>query len=395
MSEPRLYVASVDEILSGEATDIYFKRTVYILEKLGLCSVRVRAEVHAYSLPKGYRWAVFAGLEEALALLKGRRVDVYAVPEGTLFGERYPLMIIEGEYCEFAVLETALLGVLRHESSIATKAARIRIAAGDKMVLFFGLRSLHPAIAPMADRAAYIGGVDGVSGVLAEKYLGLKPKGTMPHSLVIILGEPERAWKAFDQFIEPSVPRIALVDTFYDERFEALRAAQLLGSRLYGVRLDTPGSRRGNMRKIVEEVRWTLDIHGFKNVKIIVSGGLDEEEIKELKDVADGFGVGTAIAFPPSIDISMDIVEVERNGKWIPIAKRGKLPGAKMLYRCKPIVEDYIVPWGHEPPLCKEGGKPKPMLVKYLENGRLITRLPSIDEIRSYVMEQLKYVKEL
>ena len=387
---PRLYVAPPEDIVSGRITDVYFRRTRRILEAKGLCGTRVRAEFHAYSLPRGYEWAVFAGLEEALAILDGRDVTVYAMPEGALFKPVEPLMVIEGDYCEFAELETALLGVLRHETSIATKAARIRLAAGDRTVLFFGLRALHPALAPMADRAAYIGGLDGVSGTEAEEFLGVKPTGTMPHALIIVFGDPVEAWKAFDEVVEPEVPRIALVDTFYDERFEALKAAETLGERLYGVRLDTPSSRRGNMRRIVEEVRWTLDINGYSHVKIIVSGGLDEEQVRELRDVVDGFGVGTSVAFPPSVDISMDIVEVERDGRWAPITKRGKLPGMKQVYRCPPL-RDEMVPWGSEPRLLRGGGcEPRPLLRKVMERGRLLIELPEPRRIREYVLEQLR-----
>jgi nicotinate phosphoribosyltransferase len=386
---PRLYIADEASIVGGQVTDIYFRRTREILEKKGLCGVEVRAEFHAYSLPQGYEWAVFAGLEEALRILEGRRVNVYAVPEGTVFRPIYPLMVVEGPYCEFAELETALLGVLRHETSIATKAARIKLAARDKVVLFFGLRALHPAIAPMADRAAFIGGVDGVAGSLAEEVIGIKPSGTMPHALIIVFGDPVKAWKAFDEVMPPDVPRIALVDTFYDERFEALLAARELNGRLFGVRLDTPSSRRGDMRKIVQEVRWTLDLHGYRDVKIIVSGGLDEEEVSRLADVADAFGVGTSIAFPPSIDISMDIVEVKRGATWEPVSKRGKLPGMKQWYRCS-LNEEYIVPWTAEPPRCSDGRSPKPMLVKVMEEGELLVELPPPKEIRRYVLSQLK-----
>ena len=391
---PRLYVAFIDDIKNGKVTDIYFVRTRKILHEKGLCDVRVRAELHVYSLPRGYEWGVFAGLEEALAILSGRSVDVYAVPEGTIFRPKTPLMIIEGKYCDFAELETPILGVLRHESSIATKAARVKLAAGDKAVLFFGLRALHPAIAPMADRAAYIGGCDSVSGTISEEFLGLKPQGTMPHALIIVFGDPVEAWKAFDEIVEKDVARVALVDTFYDERYEALRAAEVLGKRLAAVRLDTPSSRRGNMRQIVEEVRWALDLHGYSHVKIIVSGGLDENKIRELRDIVDAFGVGTSIAFPPSIDISMDIVEVQRGGKWIPISKRGKLPGAKKLYRCKPL-EDIVTPWSqNKPPLCSNGSPAKLLMKKYIENGRIVEKLPGVDEIRSYVLEQLKSLEQ-
>lgn len=194
----RLYVASEEDILSGNATDIYFKRTVEVVKKSGK-DKKVRMEFHAYSLPKGYEWGVFAGLEEALYVLRGRDVTVYSLPEGTLFFRKEPIMVIEGKYSEFGELETALLGIIRHSTSIATKAARIKLAAGDKKVLFFGLRALHPAIQPVADRAAFIGGVDGVAGALSEKFLGLKPQGTMPHALIVIFGDEESAWKAFDE----------------------------------------------------------------------------------------------------------------------------------------------------------------------------------------------------
>jgi nicotinate phosphoribosyltransferase len=386
----RLYIASEEDILSGLVTDVYFVRTRDILRAKNIRK-KVRMEFHVVKLPKNYEWAVFAGLEEALYVLRGKPVTVYAMPEGTLFKPGEPLMIIEGYYDDFAVYETALLGILRHYSSVATKAARIKRLAMNKTVLFFGLRAAHPAMAPMLDRAAYIGGVDAVSGVASSKYLGLRPQGTMPHALIIVFGNQVEAWKAFDEVAEPSVPRIMLVDTFYDEREEALMAAKLLGERLYGVRLDTPSSRRGSMRLIVEEVRWTLDIHGYKNVKIVVSGGIDEKEIVELRDIVDAFGVGTSIAMPPSVDISADIVEVFEDGAWRPVTKRGKLPGAKQVYRKRPGLNDVVTL------LEKPGDIPDgytPLLRKYIDNGELVESLPDINSIRNYVLEQLREVPE-
>ena len=101
--------------------------------------------------------------------------------------------------------------------------------------------------------------------------------------------------------------------------------------RLNAVRLDTPSSRRGNFRRIVEEVRWELDIRGFKNVGIFVSGGIDEAEIGELRDIVSGFGVGTSVANAKCIDFALDIVEIEGE----PCAKRGKKGGKKQVYRKK------------------------------------------------------------
>ncbi len=386
----RIYVASPVEIVDGLVTDIYFVRTKKILKEKNIRK-KVRMEFHTTGLPRGYEWAVYAGLEEVLHVLKEKPVTVYSLPEGTLFKAGEPLMIIEGYYDDIAIYETALLGILRHYTSIATRAARIKKLAKDKKVLFFGLRALHPAIAPMADRAAYIGGVDSVSGYISEKYLGIKPAGTMPHALIIVFGDQVTAWKAFDEVVEEDVPRIMLVDTFYDERIEALMAAKALGKKLYGVRLDTPSSRRGNMRKIVEEVRWTLDINGYEYVKIIVSGGIGEKEIVELRDIVDAFGVGTSIAFPKSIDISADIVEIYEDNEWKPISKRGKLPGAKQLYRKRPGLNDYVGLMNKSKPPSEDY---VPLLKKYIDNGVLVEKLPSLEEIRRYVLEQLSEVED-
>lgn len=378
---------SEDEILSGLATDIYFIRAKEVIDKEGLSDVMVRAELHIYGLPEGYDFAVIAGISEAIRVLEGKPVDVYSVREGSIVKDRWPIMVIEGPYSSFMNFETVILGILRHYSSIATKAARIKKAAREKKVLFFGLRSIHPLLQVVADRAAIIGGVDGVSGVLSKKYNNVEPTGTMPHSLMIVFGDQIKAWTAFDKHVDKNVPRIILVDTFFDEREEALMAAKLLGDKLYGVRLDTPSSRRGNIRRIVEEVRWTLDINGYQHVKIFVSGGIDEKDILELRDIVDGFGVGTSIAMPKSIDISMDIVEVKENGKWIPRTKRGKLPGARMIYECE-NGNIIITPWTKRPE-CRDGKTPKPLLEKVVENGRIIYQEEDIFEIRKRVIENL------
>ncbi|EZQ06900.1 nicotinate phosphoribosyltransferase [Candidatus Acidianus copahuensis] len=384
----RFYLASEEDIVKGKITDVYFERTLKVLDKLGLDNVMVRMEVHSYGLPKGYQWAVFSGLEEVLNLFEGKPISIYAMPEGTLFKEVEPLMIIEGNYRDFGAYETEFLGILRHYSSVSTKAARIKSLAMDKNVLFFGLRSAHPAIAPMLDRAAYIGGVDGISGAFDKEAFDIEPSGTMPHALMLTVGDNVKAWKAFDEVVEDNVPRIVLADTFEDERTEALKAADLLGDKLAGIRLDTPSSRRGNFRKIVQEIRWTLNIHGYNHVKIYVSGGIDEEQVLDLRDYVDGFGVGTSIAFPESVDLSADIVEKMIDGNWVPYTKRGKWPGAKQVYRCGKL--DDKITLINSPPI--EGCKP--LLIKYMENGKIVSKLPSLTEIRNYVISQLKEITQ-
>jgi len=319
------------------------------------------------------------------------------MPEGSIFyyedycGIREPIMRIEGSYGDFCIYETPLLGILCQSSGIATRAARIKKAAGSKPVISFGIRRMHPALSPLIDRAAYIGGFDGVSSLTGARAAGTKPVGTMPHALIVVFGNQVEAWKAFDEIMPEEVPRIALVDTYYDEKTEAIMAAEALRDRLYGVRLDTPSSRKGDFAEIVREVRWELDIRGYRNVKIFVSGGLNEEKIRVLSEAgADAFGVGTYVSNAPTIDFAMDIVEID--GKIC--AKRGKLGGRKEVWRCPECLIDVVLPTGVEQPKCPRcGGKTERMLKPLIENGKIVAELPKPEKIRSYVLEQLEKIE--
>lgn len=390
----RFHIATEDDIRLGQTSDIYYLRTKRIIEDKRM-DKKVVAEVTVGKLPENWRWGVFCGLEEVVALYEGVPVDLYALPEGTLFpakdlrGFRIPQMAIDGYYGSFVSIETATVGLLCQASGVATAAARVKKAARGKEVFAFGIRRMHPAIAPMLDRAAYIGGFDGVSGVLGAKLIGIPPSGTMPHPLILIFGDQASAWKAFDEVVEPSVPRIALVDTLYDEKFESILAAETLGDRLTGVRLDTPGSRRGDFLEIVREVRWELDIRGYKQVKIYVSGGLDEKIVGKLAEgPVDGFGVGTSVSNAPTIDFSMDIVEVD--GK--PLSKRGKFSGRKQAWRCERCFTWEVAPFNSNPPKCPRCGiESSPMLKKYIEKGKVVGELKPPKLIREYVLEQLEH----
>lgn len=393
--------ATADEIMGGKTTDVYFLRTLETLKKEGLGHVEVYAEVTISALPKGYKWAVYAGLREVLRLLEGKKVNVFSLHEGTLVkpsdyrGIRVPVMALEGPYEEFALYETALLGFLASASGVATKAARVKKAAGGKIVLSFGARRTHPAIAPFVDYYAFIGGCEGVSCVKGAELLGIKPSGTMPHSLMIIFkavrGDHTEAWIAFDKHVDLEVPRIVLADTFSDEVEESLNAATRLGSRLWGVRLDTPGSRRGDMAAIVREVKWKLKAAGFENIKIVVSGGLDEHNIPELAEAgADVFGVGSAIANAAFVDYALDITAVKVKGSWVPIAKRGKLSGRKLVRRCWSCMVD-VVTLEHEPlPSCPSCGRPmEGILVKVMEKGCITADIEQPQRLREKILEQI------
>ena len=312
-------------IAEGRATDAYFLRTEEALEHAGR-NPHVVAEVTADQFPTG-AFELFAGVADAAGLLEGRTVDADALPEGTLF-DGGPVLRVEGPYLEFARLETSLLGFLSQSSAMATAALEARRAAPETSLLSFGARHVHPSIAGTVDRSALIGGFEGFSHVAAGDLIDRDASGTMPHALMLCFGpgNQEDAWRAFDEAVAPDVPRIALCDTFDDEVDEAVRAAEL---GFDSVRLDTTGSRRGDFRHIIRETRWKLDAAGHDDVDIFVSGGITPATIRELRDVADGFGVGSYITNANPIDFALDIVEVDGEST----AKRGKLPGSKAVYR--------------------------------------------------------------
>ncbi|OPX62976.1 MULTISPECIES: nicotinate phosphoribosyltransferase [unclassified Methanoregula] len=345
---------SDEAIRNGECTDIYFVRSEETLKNDRL-NPHVVMEVTASSLPDS--WAVFCGLADVLALLDGMPLTVDAMPEGTVFYKNEPVLRISGKYRDFCRYETAILGFLCHASGIATAAAHIRIAAGDRPVYSFGSRRQHPAIAAMIERAAWIGGVDGVSNTCAPE--GMPVVGTMPHAFVMCYKTPEDAWKAFDRNAPKSVPRIMLCDTYCDEKTESLRAAECGAT---AVRLDTPRSRRGNMRAIIEEVRWELDAHGYENVKIFLSGGVTREDVIQYRDCVDAFGVGGAIANAPVIDFALDIVEIGGKAK----AKRGKRSGIKQVHAAQDGTHLVL-------PATRKGPKgTKPLIERFITGGKVV-----------------------
>lgn len=317
-----------DPVLDGSATDAYFLRTEDALEASDR-NPDVALEVTASQFPTG-EWDLFAGIKDVAHLLKGRPVDVDAMEEGRLF-DGGPVMRIEGPYLSVARFETSLLGFLSHATGFATRAFQARCADPETRMISFGARHVHPAIAPVVERSALIAGFDGFSHVASGEILDRTATGTMPHALMLCFGRgnQESAWMAFDEGVAEDVPRVILCDTFSDEVEEVLRAADLLGSDLDSVRIDTTGSRRGDFRAILREIRWELDGRGYEDVELFASGGIDVDAIDRLGDVVDGFGIGGYITDADPAEFALDIVEVEGE----PISKRGKLSGRKQVYR--------------------------------------------------------------
>ncbi|NIN63636.1 MAG: nicotinate phosphoribosyltransferase [Anaerolineae bacterium] len=311
-----------EDVLSGDTADIYFARAQTILRNEGLNPL---VTMETFTNGPG----ILCGMREVLALLREvlpADADVWALGEGERMSAKEVVLRITAPYGSFGLYETAYLGMLAHQSGWATAARRCVEAAEGIPIISFGARHVHPRVAARLEYAAMVGGFMGCATPAGARLGDVPPSGTIPHAMILIVGDTVQATKAFDRHIPPEVNRIALVDTFKDEAEESIRVAEALGDKLWGVRLDTPGERGRVTPDLVKEVRARLDQAGYQHVKIVVSGGIDEDRIRLFVDKGapvDAFGVGSAVSSAPPIDFTADIKAIE--GK--PVAKRGRIPG--------------------------------------------------------------------
>jgi nicotinate phosphoribosyltransferase len=224
--------------------------------------------------------------------------DVDAVPEGTTVFPQEPILRIQGPLLQCQILESALLNILNFQSLIATKAARVVLAAGGDPVLEFGLRRAQGFDGALsASRAAYIGGCAATSNVLAGKLYGIPVAGTHSHSWVMAFDSEEEAFRQYARILPDNC--IFLVDT-YQTLSGVRHAAQVAqelrarGSELIGIRLDS-----GDLAALSQPARTILDQAGFPKAQIVASNELDETIIESLKHQGakiDVWGVGTKLA---------------------------------------------------------------------------------------------------
>jgi nicotinate phosphoribosyltransferase len=323
-----------EAVLSGETADIYFARTVEILRLEGLNPV---ATMEFFASRAG----ILCGMEEVKALLarvlpEGNR-EVWALADGDNIKQKEVVLRVTAPYQSYGLYETAIDGILAHCSGWATAARECVEAAQGIPVVSFGARHVYPVIAGIMDYSAIVGGCAGCSSVAGAKLAGIEPAGTIPHALILVIGDTVKATLAFDKHMPSNVPRVSLVDTFKDEAEESVLVAKALGNKLDSVRLDTPSERGRVTPALVREVRARLDLASFKHVKIFVSGGISVERIRQFIEAGapvDGFGVGSYITGAKPLDITADLHEIA--GK--PIAKRGRIPGITPNPRLKRIM---------------------------------------------------------
>lgn len=370
----------------------------------------------ARRLPPGRGFLVAAGLEDALEYLRTFRFapealarldgqarfpsefleflgglrftgEVRAVGEGTALFPDEPLLEVTAPLIEAQLVETALLNILHLQTVLASKAARVAIAARGRPVAEFGMRRSHGIDAGLkAARCAWLAGCDSTSNVLAGAAYGIPLAGTMAHSYVTAFGDELEAFRAYARAFPDAA--VLLLDT-YDTAAAAKKAAvvagelEAAGHGLAGVRLDS-----GDLLALSAQVRRILDAAGFPEVRILASGGMDEFDIERLLAAGapiDAFGIGTRMnvsADAPSLDLVYKLVAYA--GRDVLKLSEGKETwvGAKSVYR---LAGGDLLALAEEP--APPGGES--LLEPVMRGGELLRPHPPLAELRARCAAQV------
>ncbi|NIM03229.1 nicotinate phosphoribosyltransferase [bacterium] len=331
--DSKIFNVPVEKVRDGWYSDKYFVRTKEVLEK----DHRHTRVVMQVFCRKG---GVLCGVDEAIAILKlcavnAENLRIRALHDGDRIKALDTVMTIEGDYSTFAHLETVYLGVLARGTAVATAVSKVVNAAAGRPVLFFPARFDHYRVQEADGYAAFISGAINVSTDAQGSLWGGKGIGTIPHGLIAAYGgDTVRAARAFDKYMPEDVTRIVLVDFENDCIRTSLEVAEVLGKKLWGVRFDTASDLRdksvkgrgkssyGVSPELCRKARKAFDEAGFGHIKIIISGGFNEQRIRHFVKLGvpfDAVGIGSAL-FANKIDFTADVVVVE--GK--PCAKVGR-----------------------------------------------------------------------
>lgn len=322
--------------------------------------------------------------------LKGLRFtgEVWAVPEGTLVFPHQPLVQVRAPLIEAQLVETYVLNQVHFQTVLASKAARVVLAAQGRSVVDFGSRRAHGVDAALKmARACYLAGAIGTSNLLAGQRYGIPVFGTMAHSYIQAHASE---LDAFEAFVREFPETTLLVDTYetLDGVRHVIELAQKLQERfrVRAVRLDS-----GNLGELARAARRMLDEAGLSQVGIFASSGLDEYEIQRLVGQGapiDAFGVGTKLAVSedaPALDMAYKLVEYAGIARTKRSTGKVLLPGRKQIYRQwaqDRMVEDVLAAWDEDVP-------GQPLLVPRMQDGHRTVAPPPISDVRQYVQQQL------
>ena len=322
--------------------------------------------------------------------------DVHAMPEGTVFFANEPTLRITAPLPQAQFVESRLINLLHFQILIAAKAARVVLAAPNKLLVDFGFRRAHGAEAGlMAARASYLVGFAGTATVLAGEVFGIPLYGTMAHSFIEAFDDEMAAFASFARSRPDNL--VFLLDT-YDTEAAARKVVTLAprlkaeGITIRGVRLDS-----GDLVALSRSVRAILDAGGLRDVTIFASGGLDEDSLAALVRVdapIDGLGVGTSLttsADVPTLDCVYKLQEYAGLPRRKRSANKATWPGRKQVWRRYGadgrMTGDLLALEGD----AKEG---EPLIQPVMQNGKRLRPAPSLDDIRRHAKRELERLPE-
>ena len=322
--------------------------------------------------------------------------EVHAMPEGTVFFANEPILRVTAPLPLAQLVETRLMNIIQLQLLVASKAARMLLAAPGKLMVDFGLRRAHGAEAGlMAARASYIAGFAGTATVLADKVFGIPIFGTMAHSFIEAHDDEKTA---FEMFARSRPDNLTLLIDTYDTEAGARKAAALApalaarGIIIRAVRLDS-----GDLIALSKSVRRILDQGGLADVRIFASGGLDEDSIARMLRAAapiDGFGMGTSLTTSSDVP-SLDCVYKLQEYAGLPRRKQsiGKetWPGRKQVWRrydqtgrmCADVLS-----------LETDRQEGEPLLHLVMQGGSRVAPSPKLADIRMRAERELKRLPE-
>lgn len=312
--------------------------------------------------------------------------EVWAMAEGEVCFPGEPLLLVTAPRIEAQLVETLVLNILNYETLVASKAARILLAAGPEAVVvdFSPRRDHSPEAALHAARASFLAGFHATSNTLAGKLYGIPVAGTMAHSYVLSFPDELSAFRAF---AEDHPQPVLLIDTYdpLEGARNAVRVAQELqakGKRVVGVRLDS-----GDLAALSREVRRILDGAGFPEIRIFVSGDLDEYRILEFRErggVAWGYGVGTRLGVSwdlPALGGVYKLVEDEKGPRMKTSPGKITLPGRCQVWRREGF-RDLVA-------LDEEAGEGQPLLRRVMAGGERLLPPLNLPQRREEVRQAL------
>lgn len=322
--------------------------------------------------------------------------DVHAMPEGRVFFPDEPILRITAPILEAQLVETRIINLLHYQTLVASKAARVVLAAPDRLLVDFGLRRAHGAEAALLGaRAAYIAGFSGSSNVLAEHLFGIPSYGTMAHSF-IQAHDDEAA--AFEHFARAQPGNVVLLIDTYDTEAAARKVVEIAprlkaaGIPIRAVRIDS-----GDLARHALAVRQILDAGGLTDTGIFASGNLDEYEIQRLLAQGapiTGFGVGTRMltsSDAPYLDCAYKLMEYAGHARRKRSEGKATWPGRKQVYReydsAGRMAGDTLC-------LESEGYTGEPLLRLVMKGGKRTGHLPGLAEARRLCAQDLARLPE-